>query len=157
QSQLKTRLIDLHAAVAKALATFHHERLNQFASLLAYHYEAAGLLSDASNYAMIAARWVGSTNPGQAILLWQKVRDLLQCQPLSVTTTTQRIMANAQIAWLGWREGMTAESARIFVQEGLSLAPDADNSMVPMLLFVDGRITLASGGSADIYVERVLN
>jgi adenylate cyclase len=64
-------------------------------------------------------------------------------------------MANAQIAWLGWREGMTAEAAREYIHEGLELARETDDSMVPMLLFADGRIILASGGSADIYVERV--
>jgi adenylate cyclase len=99
--------------------------------------------------------WVGSTNPSEAIKHWQKVRVLLQNQPRSPANDSQRIMANGQIAWLGWREGMTAEAARALLREGLGWARETDDSMIPMLLFVDGRITVASGGPADLYVERV--
>jgi adenylate cyclase len=99
--------------------------------------------------------WVGSTNPGQAIKHWEQVRLHLQDQPRSKANDSLRIMANGQIAWLGWREGMTAEAAKALVHEGLGWARETDDSMIPMLLFVDGRITVASGGSADTYVERV--
>ena len=64
-------------------------------------------------------------------------------------------MANGQIAWLGWREGMSAEAASALVHEGLDWARETNDSMIPMVLFVDGRITVSSGGSADFYVERV--
>jgi adenylate cyclase len=50
---------------------------------------------------------------------------------------------------------MAADIAKGFVEEGLALARRTDDSMVPLLLFVDGRITVSTGGPADIYVERV--
>jgi tetratricopeptide (TPR) repeat protein len=154
-TQLKARRSMLHASVAQAMEGFYRERLNEFAGLLAYHYEAASRLGDAANYAARAAMWVGSTNPAQAIRHWEQVRMLLQHQPRSKDSDSLRIMANGQIAWLGWREGMTAEAAKALLHEALSWARDTDDSMIPMLLFVDGRITVASGGSADTYVERV--
>jgi adenylate cyclase len=154
-TQLKARRSTLHAAVAAAMEGFYQERLNEFAGLLAYHYEAAGRLAEAANYAARAAMWVGSTNPAQAIKHWQQVRNLLQHQPRSKENDSLRIMANGQIAWLGWREGMTAEAAKALLHEGLGWARETEDSMIPMLLFVDGRITVASGGSADFYVERV--
>jgi class 3 adenylate cyclase/tetratricopeptide (TPR) repeat protein len=154
-TQLKTRRSALHAAVAKAMEGFYRDRLNEFAGLLAYHYEAAGLLAEAANYAARAAMWVGSTNPAQGIKHWEQVRVILQLQPRSKESDSLRIMANGQIAWLGWREGMAADAAKALLDEGLNWARETDDSMIPMLLFVDGRITVASGGSADTYVERV--
>ena len=154
-TQLKARRSAIHASVAAALEGFYRERLNEFGGLLAYHYEAAGRLTDAADYAARAARWVGSTNPSQGIRQWEQARALLQKQPRSKDSDSLRIMANGQIAWLGWREGMSAEAASALVHEGLDWARETDDSMIPMLLFVDGRITVSSGGSADFYVERV--
>ena len=48
-TQLKARRSAIHASVAAALEGFYRERLNEFAGLLAYHYEAAGRLTDAAN------------------------------------------------------------------------------------------------------------
>src|SRR5262249_53172279 len=108
-----------------------------------------------ANFSARAARWVGSTVPAQGIKHWQKVRRLMQHQPRPHADDALRIMASSQIAWLGWREVMTIEEATPYVEEALRWAREADDTMVSMLLFVDGRITLASGGSADAYVDRV--
>jgi class 3 adenylate cyclase/tetratricopeptide (TPR) repeat protein len=153
-TQLKSRRKALHAAVAKAMEEFYGSRLDEFAGLLSYHYEAAGRFLEAANYAARAATWLGSTNPAQAIGHWQKVAALLQDQPRSPTNDRLRIMAGGQIAWLGWREGMTAEAAKPYIAEAVELARETDDTMIPLLLFVDGRITVASGGPADTYVER---
>jgi adenylate cyclase len=154
-TQLKARRSVLHAAVATAMEAFYQDRLDEFAGLLAHHYEAAGQLPSAAAYAARAAAWVGSTNPAQAIRHWQKVRSLLQNQPRSEANDTLRIMASGQIAWLGWREGMTADQAKPFLDEALAWSRETDNTMIPLLLFVDGRISVTSGGSADAYVGRV--
>ena len=134
---------------------FYKDRIDEFSGLFAYHYEAAGLLLDAANYAARAAVWVGSTNSAQAIKHWQRVRTLLQKQPRSQAHDTLRIMSSSQIAWLGWQEGMTADEAKPFIEEALAWSRETDNSMIPLLLFVDGRILVASGGPADAYVQRV--
>lgn len=154
-SQLKARRSALHASVAKAMERFYKDRLDELSGLLAYHYEAAGQATDSANYAARAAMWVGSTHCAQAIKHWQKVRSLLRDGPRSQSSDALRIMASGQIAWLGWREGLTADEAKPFIEEALGWARDTDHSMVPLLLFVDGRITVASGGPADKYVERV--
>src|SRR5207245_5876765 len=103
------------------------------------------------NYAARAAMWVGSTNSAQAIKHWQKVRSLLQKQPRSHANDALRIMASGQLAWLGWREGLTADEAKPFIDEALAWSRETDNKMIPLLLFVDGRITVTSGGLADAY------
>jgi tetratricopeptide (TPR) repeat protein len=154
-TQLKARRSALHASVARAMKSYYWDRLDEFAGLIAHHHEAAGQLSDAANFSARAAKWVGSTAPAQAIKHWQKVRRLMQDQQRSHADDALRIMASSQIAWLGWREGMTAEEATPYLEEALRWARETDDTMVSMLLFVDGRITVASGGSADTYVDRV--
>src|SRR5215813_95904 len=154
-TQLKARRSALHASVARAMKSYYWDRLDEFAGLIAYHHEEAGQLGDAASFSARAAKWVGSTVPAQAIKHWEKVRRLMQDQPMSHADDALRIMASSQIAWLGWREGMTAEEATPYIAEALRWAREADDTMVPMLLFVDGRITVASGGSADTYVDRV--
>ncbi|HEV2549915.1 MAG TPA: adenylate/guanylate cyclase domain-containing protein, partial [Stellaceae bacterium] len=141
-SQLKARRSSLHASVAQAMERHYKDRIDEFAALIAYHFEAAGQCLNAANYAKRAAMWVGSTNSAQAIKHWRKVRQLLQDQPRSSTNDNLRITASSQIAWLGWREGMTAESAKPYIEEALGWARETDDTMIPMLLFLDGRITL---------------
>jgi adenylate cyclase len=154
-AQLKARRSELHASVAQAIRNFYRERVDEFSGLLAYHFEAAGNLLEAARYAARAAIWVGSTDSAQAIKHWRKVYVLQQNQPRSRENDTLRIMANGQIAWLGWREGMTADEATPLIDEALAWSRETDNSMIPLLLFVHGRITVTSGGPADTYVGRV--
>ena len=154
-AQLKSRRQPLHAAVAKAIELLHRDRLDELAGLLAYHYESAGEPGVAARHAARAARWVGSTQPAQAIKHWTHVRHLLRDEPRAAEPDRLRIMAAAQISWLGWREGMTAEQARPYIEEALRFAREGDDSMVPLLLIAEGRILVASGGSADAYVRRV--
>jgi adenylate cyclase len=154
-TQLRARRSVLHARVARAIEQFHPERIDEFAALLAHHFEKAGETDAAAEYAARAARWIGSTSPAQAIRHWHKVRSLKAGQSRSPEGDALRIAASSQIAWLGWREGMTSEEARPFIQEALEWAREIDDSMIPLLLFVEGRIAGASGGDADAYVSAV--
>ncbi len=154
-AQLKARRQPLHAAVARAIEHEYRDRLDEFAGLLAYHYEAAGDPGLAARHAARAALWVGSTQSAQAIKHWTHVRELLQKDGGSREHDGLRIMASAQISWLGWREGLTTEQAKPYIEEALRFAKDSDDSMVPLLLIAEGRILVASGGTADEYVERV--
>ena len=154
-TQLRARRSVLHSQVARTIELFYPERLDEFAALLSHHFEQAGETDAAAEYAARAARWIGSTSPAQAIRHWHKVRALKAEQPRSARGDALRIAASSQIAWLGWREGMTSEEARPFIQEALEWARDIDDSMIPLLLFVEGRIAGASGGKADAYVDAV--
>ncbi len=154
-TQLRARRSALHAEVAQAIEAFYGDRTDEFAGLLAHHYEAAGRLAEAASQAVRAARWVGTTDPSQAIKHWHQVRVLLRRMERSPASDPLRAMASGQIAMLGWREGMPAEEARGFVEEALGWARELDPSMVQLLLATDGRITVASGGPADAYIARL--
>lgn len=153
--QLKARRATLHASVAQAMRRFHENESDGSAALIAYHYEAAGDAIAAAAYWARAARWVGSTSSGEALKHWRKVRMLLDGQVRSPETDRLRIMANGQIAWLGWREGVTVDEARPDLEEALKLAHETDDTVVPLLHFVEARLAGASGGPADTYVARI--
>jgi class 3 adenylate cyclase/tetratricopeptide (TPR) repeat protein len=154
-SQLKARRSRLHAFVAPALASHYADRQDEVAGLISFHYEAAGILSKAAEYACKAAEWIGSMHPAQAIRQWQAVHRLVHAQTPSNRDNALLMLSSAQIAWLGWREGMGAKDAAPYIQEALAVAKDSDDTMIPLLLFVEARISGASGGAADHYVSRV--
>lgn len=153
--QLKARRVSLHAAVAKAIEHFHHNRLDEYAGLIAYHFEAAGDIEAAAKYAARGALWIGTTDIGEALKSWRKVRALLERQPRSPGNDQLRMLASGQIVSLGWREGMTADEAAPFAEEALGLARETRNASAEMLLLAGyGRI-LAASGSADAYVAHL--
>jgi adenylate cyclase len=139
-TQLRSRRNRLHASVAQAIERLYTDRADEFAALVAHHLEEAGERGRAVFYAARAARWIGRTSSEQAIRLWHKVRVLLSDEPRLRANDALRIEASGQIAWVGWREGLTTDEARPFIQEALSWAREIDDSIIPLLLLVDGRI-----------------
>ena len=153
-TQLRSRLVALHAAVAKAIESFDWGQLDEFAGLLAYHYEAAGRTLEAVTYLQRAAQWIGKTNSAEALKGWKKVRALLQDQPQSEHTDRLRAMSSGQILNFGWREGMSADEVKPYAEEALKYARTADRMNEPILLGAYGRI-LAATAAADDYVHLV--
>ena len=154
--QLRTRRVELHSAVAKALERFHHNQLSEYADLIAYHFEAARDLASAAIYTARSAAWIGTTNARLALKSWQKVHLLLQSQPRSPETDRLRITASGQIMNSAWREGLSAEEVAPFAREALDLAREMKDSVSEVItLAAYGRIS-ACTGSADDYVKQVL-
>lgn len=145
----------LHAAVAAVLEEQYIDSPAELAGLLAYHYESAEQAVPAAQHTARAAKWIGATSSREAVRLWHKVIHLLKDREPLPATDTLLIMANAQIAWLGWREGMTGGQAEPFIREAVRIARGTDDTMIPLLLFVEARISGASGGPADAYVNVV--
>jgi adenylate cyclase len=110
---------------------------------------------NAAKYAAKAATWIGATDTSQALLYWQKVRQLMMGEADTPGNNMLRSRASTQIAWVGWKEGVTSAQAKPLIDEALEWARQGDHRMIPILLFLDGRIHIASGGAADYYVERV--
>ncbi len=154
-TQLRSRRNRLHLAVAEAIERLYTDRADEFAALVAHHLEEAGERGRAAFHAARAAHWIGRTSSEQAIRLWHKVRVLLANEPRSPANDALRIEASGQIAWVGWREGLTTEQSRPFIQEALQWARENDDSIVPLLLLVDGRIAQVSGGNSDAFVRQI--
>ncbi|TDG34322.1 adenylate/guanylate cyclase domain-containing protein, partial [Paracraurococcus ruber] len=153
--QLQARRAPLHAAVARAMERLDPARQEDAAALIAYHHEEGGEPRQAAVYAAHAARWLGPRSSAEATRFWHKVRGLLAGMPRAPESDRLRIEASGQIAWVGWREGLTPEQARPFVEEALGWAGETDDSVQPLLMLVAARITQVNGGSADTFVAEI--
>jgi class 3 adenylate cyclase/tetratricopeptide (TPR) repeat protein len=154
-AQLKVRRGQVHSSVAVAMELYYRDQLDEYASLIGYHYEQAGQAWPAAQYNARAAMWLGSSHPAQAIRHWRKVRSLLEGVEGNAEADRQRATAGAKIATLGWREGMTLDEVRPLIDEALKFSTEGDERMVPWLLTIEGRMSIASGGPADGYVACV--
>lgn len=154
-AQLKARRANLHAAVAVAMEAHYRAQPGEFAALIAYHYEAAGLFLHAAQHEAAAAKWAGSTNSAQAIKHWRRVWTLLDGQQRSSPVNSLRALAGGRIVYLGWREGLSPHEVQKISQEAIAHASEVDTRLVQLLLFAQGRILQSSGGAADDYVACV--
>ena len=153
--QLRTRRTRLHEAVANAIKRFDWGLRDEFAGLLAHHYEAAGQELEAAMHLQRAARWIGRTNSARALSDWKKVRRMMRDQPRSETNDQLRALAGGQLLTFGWHEGMAAEEAKLYAEEALHYARETGNRKHEvMLLGAYGRI-MAANGAADDYVRLV--
>ena len=153
--QLRSTRNSLHAAVAQAIEKQEWGKRDEFAGLVAHHYEAAGNKVAAAMHLQRSARWVGRTNSGRALADWKKIRKMMQDQPRSKENDELRALAGGQLLTFGWREGMPIEEAKIYVDEALGYARAAGNRRHEALLIAGyGRI-IAASGSADEYIRLV--
>jgi tetratricopeptide (TPR) repeat protein len=155
RSLLQERRREFHSKVAHAIESLFKDHAEERASLLAYHLEQAGENLKAAQQNMRAAIWVGANDPSQALRSWKKVRELLLDQPPSQPINYLKMAACGQIVNFGWREGMSAEDARVYFEEAKQLAVVLGDMRANALIHgAYGRI-LANGGSADEYVEKI--
>jgi class 3 adenylate cyclase/tetratricopeptide (TPR) repeat protein len=153
--QLRAKRTSLHAAVAKAMEDQEWGKRDEFAGLVAHHYEAAGNMVAAAMHLQRSARWVGRTNSGRALADWKKIRTMMRDQPRTKENDELRALAGGQLLTFGWREGMPVEEAKIYVEEALGFARGAGNRRHEAMLIAGyGRI-VAAGGSADEYIQLV--
>jgi adenylate cyclase len=154
--QLRSRLAALHAATARTIEGLGWGSQDEFAGLIASHYEAAGQAMPAIEHLQRAARWIGRTNTAEALRLWKKIRMMLQDQPQSEHVERLRALASGQILNCGWREGMSADEVKPYAEEALRYARSSDKMHEPILIGAYGRV-LAATGAADDYVNLVQN
>jgi adenylate cyclase len=141
--------------VAQAIEGQEWGRRDEFAGLLAHHYEAAANMVSAAMHLQRSARWVGRTNSGRALADWKKIRRMMQGQPRSKENDELRALAGGQLLTFGWREGMPIEEAKTYVEEALGYARGAGNRRHEAMLIAGYGRHVAASGSADDYVRLV--
>ena len=156
RSVLNERRRELHARVAQTMEVLFKDHAEERASLLAYHLEQAGDNLKAAQLNMRAAVWIGANDPSQALRSWKKVRELLSSLPSSQPTDYLKMMASGQILNFGWREGIPAQEALLYFEEAKRSALALKDVRAIALLHAAYGRNLANGGSADEYVEKVL-
>jgi class 3 adenylate cyclase/tetratricopeptide (TPR) repeat protein/ABC-type dipeptide/oligopeptide/nickel transport system ATPase component len=146
----------LHSKAAQAIESVFKDHADERASLLAYHFEQAGEDLKAAQQNMRSAVWIGTNDPSQALRSWKKVRELLSKLPSSQPVDYLKMMASGQIVNFGWREGIPAQEALIYFREAKHLALTLGDLRANALIHAAYGRNLANGGSADEYVEKVL-
>jgi class 3 adenylate cyclase/tetratricopeptide (TPR) repeat protein len=155
-TQLKSRRAELHAAVAVAMEQHYRDQPDEYAALIAHHYEAGGQPRNAAIHEARAAQWLGATNSTQAMRHWRKARALLLDQPRSPEIDRLRVRIGGGLVYLGWREGLSPQEVQVIVRETIELATEIDARLIQLLLLAEGRLLQGNGGAADDYVQNLL-
>jgi adenylate cyclase len=153
-SQLGERRAALHAAVAAALAELHPDRLDEWAGLLAQHWQAAGEKLDAARWHARAAGWSGTSDPVQSLRHWREVQDHADALPESAETTALGLMARIFRLQYNWRLGVSHEEAETVFHEAERMAAKAgDVYSRALLLAVYATIVGCGDGDISGYAE----
>jgi class 3 adenylate cyclase/tetratricopeptide (TPR) repeat protein len=135
-SQLGGRRSALHAAVARAIVEEHPERLDEWAALLAQHWENAGETVEAARWHARAGVWTGTKDPTASLRHWRKVRELTDSLPDSEETAALGLSARIFSLNYGWRLGTSHEEAEALFTEAERLASRAHDVWSRAILLV---------------------
>ncbi len=155
RSQLADRRAPVHAAVARAIAARYPERLDERAALLAQHWEAAGNALEAARWHERAAAWSGTSDPGQALRHWGKVRELTDSMSESAETAALGLMARVSLLDYGWRLGILHDEAEALFTEAERMASRAQDLQLRAFLLVSyGVVRATTDGELQEYARR---
>lgn len=134
QSQLHSRRMVVHAAVARALEAQAGDKLEERAALLAHHCEAAGEVLNAARWHQRAAEWAGMNDLKAALHHWQRVRELARQRSDAVESIALMVAACSHALIFGWRLGdSTAEWPALFADGCIAAERAGDLSALAML------------------------
>ena len=100
----------LHRGAAAALAVQFRERLDEYSSLIAHHWELGGDALQAAGSYVKSAIWIGARDPRQALETWRAVRRLLQEQPSTPPVDYMLMMACGNVVSYAWWQASTRRS-----------------------------------------------
>ncbi len=127
ESQLGERRARTHAAVARALEELRGDRLEEYAALVADHWERAGERAHALRCYRLAGEWSRDRDPAASRRHWHRVRILAQSLPSSRETAGAQILASWRLLVLANFTGIPADEADALLAEGTALAGAADD------------------------------
>jgi adenylate cyclase len=144
-----------HRGAARALATQYRERLDEYSSLIAHHWEEGGDALQAASSYVKSALWIGARDPRQALETWRTVRRLLQGQPPAQAVDYMLMMACGQMVNYAWWQGGDAAAIEPVFQEAIALAHKLkDMRAATLITMAFGRVLVVTGSSDD-YVAKV--
>jgi class 3 adenylate cyclase len=151
RSQLGKRRARVHAAVARAIEELEATKLGERAALLAYHWDQAGVVPEATKWHRRAAEWVGLNNSPEALRHWDRVRDLLDTLPETPENLAARAAVRAQIMIHLARMGDLEDQAPTLFREGQELATrSGDPHVLSQILNGFGAVRVFAGAVAEV-------
>ena len=152
-SQLEGRRAEVHSAVAQAIEMSEQGDLDKQASLLAYHWDAAGDLPRALEWHQRAAESTGGHDAPASMRHWQRVRELAEALPPDPGTLSTGAVACSRILMLGWRLQSTDAEAQRHFEDGKRLAERAGNKALMARVYLGYGILRGVGRAyADDYL-----
>jgi tetratricopeptide (TPR) repeat protein len=142
-SQLREHRARVHAAVARATADHHQERLDERAALIAQHWEAAGNTLEAARWHARAAEWAGYRDLVGALRHWRRAGELADALPASEENVGLRLAARIRLLDYGYRLGISEEEAEAIFNEAERMASEAGD--VRSLVFLLGAYAAVRG------------
>ncbi len=121
-SQLQDRRRRVHASVAKAIRETQSERIDDFAALVAHHYEEADDTLEAVRWHRRAAERMKGSDESSSVAHWDKVYNLAKALPQTPEAMEHSLKACDQLLSNGWRTGLTEEAWEAMGAEGRALA-----------------------------------
>jgi len=109
-SQLGERRQCVHAAIAQVVEDFQKDRLDQNATLLAHHAEAAGRMTEAATWHRRAAEWLANTDVSESHRHWRTALALLGDAPESREKEQIGLAARIALMKLSWAGGGAAQT-----------------------------------------------
>ncbi len=153
-SQLRDKRAHLHAAAARTIESVESARLDEFASMLAYHWENANIHDVALQWHHRAARVSGISDLRAAFNHWKKVRGLVDKVENTKQTLTAGAQACGEIMHLQWRLGEPEAAAHDLLQDGSALAERAGDIRAKAMLTASyAALRGISGGYANDYAH----
>ncbi len=154
-SLLTEKRNELHRGTAAALTVKFRDRLDEYSSLIAYHWEKGGENLFAAQSYLKFALWIGTRDPRNALDSWRNVRRLVQQVPASPEIEYMLMMACGQIVNLAWWWGTDASEVEPIFEQAVMLANKlGDMRAAALIIMAFGRVLLIAG-SSDEYVEKV--
>ncbi|MFT4564818.1 MAG: class 3 adenylate cyclase/tetratricopeptide (TPR) repeat protein [Gammaproteobacteria bacterium] len=134
ETQLREQRKVRHGRVAEALEEIEAKRIDEFASMLAYHWERADLPNQALYWNHRAAVIAQSNDPSSAFAHWSKVRSLINEIEPTIEDLNLGAEACGNISNLGWRLGSEEDQAHKHFEDGIALADRAGNIFLKAML-----------------------
>jgi class 3 adenylate cyclase/tetratricopeptide (TPR) repeat protein len=158
-SQLTARRVELHASVARAIEQLHSDKLDEYAALLAYHWEQAGEALTAAHWHARAANGAGFDSPVDALRHWERVTELLHSASSSEEAVALLLRAAGAQLNFAWRLGMNRDRIDQIFAEGNAVAVERGDVTEQVRLHYGLSLTYSVGGdprSAIPILEKVV-
>ena len=143
ETQLKDQRSLRHQQVAEATEDSSSERIDDFASMLAYHWERAGRFDKALHWHRHAAMVLAASNLTTAQQHWLKVRQLVDDVEPSTEILSLGAEACTYLNAFGWRMGGSEEASLAYFEDGKAMAERAGNDA--LLATINGTYASSRG------------
>jgi len=152
-SQLRKRLMQVHAAVAQALEDAGGN-LDEQAAEIAHHWDEAEETAPAARWHRRAAQWAGLSAPTAALRHWRRVHALAPGVEDETERSELSLHACNEILSLGWRMGGSDEEAAEVFADGRALVErSGDPAALALLIGRYSLVRYSLGGSGEDYAR----